>query len=170
MPRFTGQNKKRIDPRYFLNETTDRDKETFDSKGYDKETGVYGPRDAEEYNTGAASDKIIKKKIAAKKESKEPELEEVSEKGGSQGDEFEKDRKAAREKRNKEEQERGAEEGRRNFAAASKAQKAAQKAKKNKKKPYSPEGQAAYDRLTALRKAGKGGVYEGKPGAKVQKA
>ena len=27
MPKFYGQNKKRIDPRYFLNETTDRDQE-----------------------------------------------------------------------------------------------------------------------------------------------
>ena len=25
MPKFNGQNKKRIDPRYFLNETTNRD-------------------------------------------------------------------------------------------------------------------------------------------------
>ena len=61
MPRFAGQNKKRIDPRYFLDETTDRDKETFDSKGYDKKTGAYGPTGAEKYNTASARDKKAKK-------------------------------------------------------------------------------------------------------------
>ena len=40
MPRFIRQNKKRVDPRYFLNET----KETWNKLGYDKETGNYGPR------------------------------------------------------------------------------------------------------------------------------
>ena len=61
MPRFAGQNKKRIDPRYFLDETTDRDKETFDSKGYDKKSGAYGPPDAPTYNTASARDKKAKK-------------------------------------------------------------------------------------------------------------
>ena len=60
MPKFYGQNKKRIDPRYFLNETKDRDKETFNSKGYDKKTGAYGPRGAEEYSTASARDKKVK--------------------------------------------------------------------------------------------------------------
>ena len=43
-----------------MNETTDRDKETFNSKGYDKKTGAYGPRGAEKYSTASARDKKVK--------------------------------------------------------------------------------------------------------------
>jgi hypothetical protein len=60
MPKFNGQNKKRLDPRYFLNETAIKDKETFNSKGYDKKTGAYGPRGSEEYSTASARDKNVK--------------------------------------------------------------------------------------------------------------
>jgi len=56
MPRFTGQNKKRIDPRWFLNET----EETWSDTGYDKGTGAYGPAGAEEYSTASARDKVTK--------------------------------------------------------------------------------------------------------------
>jgi len=43
-----------------FDETTDRDKETFNSKGYDKKTGAYGPTGAEEYSTASARDKKVK--------------------------------------------------------------------------------------------------------------
>ena len=72
MPRFTGQNKKRIDPRHFLNATADRDNETFSKSGYDKKPGAYGPRGAEEYNPAAARDKAAK----SRKDLKEYEEEE----------------------------------------------------------------------------------------------
>ena len=74
MPRFTGQNKKKIDPRRFLNETANRDNETFSKTGYDKKTGAYGPRGAEEYSTASARDKLTK----AKKGLKEYEEEAYS--------------------------------------------------------------------------------------------
>tara|TARA_R110000824_G_scaffold40667_5_gene121659 strand:+ start:84 stop:1124 length:1041 start_codon:yes stop_codon:yes gene_type:complete len=78
-------------------------------------------------------------------------LEEVAEKGGSQGEKFEKDRKAAREKRNKEEQKKGAEEGRKNFANMAKDQKA-EKKKQSGDEEYSPEAQAGLERFKAAAK------------------
>jgi hypothetical protein len=62
------------------NEIKDRDKETFNSKGYDKKTGAYGPRGSEEYSTASARDKKVKSQKESN-EKKKSNLEERCQKG-----------------------------------------------------------------------------------------
>ena len=45
MPKFYGQNKKRIDPRYFLNETTNRDQEDPEVEKIDEIFGFFEGED-----------------------------------------------------------------------------------------------------------------------------
>jgi|18_taG_2_1085343.scaffolds.fasta_scaffold06749_2 hypothetical protein len=48
MPKFYGQNKKRIDPRYFLAETSLRSRHQYDSYGYAGASGLDEDEDTEE--------------------------------------------------------------------------------------------------------------------------